>query len=78
MCLVQTYTARSKSKERVHLASADASQIEAVNRTADAQDVRRNLLENSEEFDARVCSTSPQQTYNITACFDIEHLVVDS
>lgn len=49
MCCVQTFTAKSKSNEHT------VTETEALKRTAAAQDVRRNILENSEDFDARVC-----------------------
>lgn len=53
---VQTYTVQSKSNEQA------ASKTEALKRTAAAQDVRRNTLESSEEFDARVSLTSNSLT----------------
>lgn len=53
---VQTYTVQSKSNEQA------ASKTEALKRTAVAQDVRRNTLENSEDFDARVCLISNSLT----------------
>lgn len=49
---VQTFTAQSKSNEHT------VSDVEALKRTASAQDVRRNILENSEDLDARVCSVT--------------------
>ena len=61
-CVCRPTVVQSKSNQQA------ASKTEALKRTAAAQDVRRNTLENSEDFDARVCLTCLSLTTK-TTCF---------
>ena len=51
----------SRSGQHMHVATAAASETEALNRTAAAQDVRRNVAENPEDFDVRVNLNSAEK-----------------